>query len=402
MPLDSNMTNTVYSFPHIEDYIEIISGYRKPDGSNNHSIFLVPEALINLARYDVKVIESFASQSQNNIGYTDRQAVLARDLVLKYDRQLFKHQVDITPIKTNPQFRLPLRTIDRTSRIWVEDNQIKIRFPYDNTTIELIRDQSKEGKGSIKFNREKRIWEAALTEYNVNWVYTFSKTHKFEIDSSLQQVMNLILEVEKKPYSIELFYSDNKVWLTNGTDSLLEYMAINLGGFRPENILRLIDWAPILGYTVAKDIEETVINELGTRFWSLCANRELKVDLNNSYSDQIEEIVKYAQATERFPIYVYEPDLSDRLTMLFMRHFLKDEIVNLDSHGVINEKTKLVYTRKIPKAQVNTIPLLISSSGMLFGGDRQVWIQTADKVVYFTKDVYNKNVKKGQEVCKLN
>ena len=85
-----------------------------------------------------------------------------------------------------------------------------------------------------------------------------------------------------------------------------------------------------------------------------------------------------------------------------MRHFLKDEIVNLDSHGVINEKTKLVYTRKIPKAQVNTIPLLISSSGMLFGGDRQVWIQTADKVVYFTKDVYNKNVKKGQEVCKLN
>jgi hypothetical protein len=43
---------------------------------------------------------------------------------------------------------------------------------------------------------------------------------------------------------------------------------------------------------------------------------------------------------------------------------------------------------------------LVSSAGMLHGGDRQIWIQTAEKIVYFTKDVYTKN-SKGPEVCKL-
>ena len=44
---------------------------------------------------------------------------------------------------------------------------------------------------------------------------------------------------------------------------------------------------------------------------------------------------------------------------------------------------------------------MVSSAGMLFGGDRQVWIQTAEKVVYFTNEVYNKNTK-GPSVCKLD
>jgi len=45
--------------------------------------------------------------------------------------------------------------------------------------------------------------------------------------------------------------------------------------------------------------------------------------------------------------------------------------------------------------------LLVSGAGMLHGGDRQIWIQTAEKVVYFAKDVYN-TMTKGRQVCKLD
>jgi hypothetical protein len=38
---------------------------------------------------------------------------------------------------------------------------------------------------------------------------------------------------------------------------------------------------------------------------------------------------------------------------------------------------------------------------MLFGGDRQLWIQQAEKIVYFTDAVYNKGSDKGKELCKL-
>jgi hypothetical protein len=104
--------------------------------------------------------------------------------------------------------------------------------------------------------------------------------------------------------------------------------------------------------------------------------------------DQIAEIVKYATENNRFPIYIYEPDLSDRLYLAFEQYF-PTQMARLGK-GIIDSAVKVVHTDKIPRTAVERIPLLVSSAGMLFGGDRQIWIQTAEKVVYFTKDIYNK------------
>jgi hypothetical protein len=391
------------SFPHVEDYIEIIAGYRDPSGKNKHSIFQLPESPINLARYDVKVIESFAEQSNNNIAFTDRQAKLATDLVTKYERQLYKLGVDITPVKNNAEFRIPLREIDRTSRAWVENDTINLKFPYLVDVIDTIRTESKSSRGSIKWQHNKKHWSADLTEHNVNWVYTFARQHNFEIDLSLIRVMDLLLAAEKEPYAIELRADPVTLSITNAHDTLTEYVNEKLGGLSADNLLTLVDNAPILGYTVDKVIEEVVIEAHGTRFWSLCANRELKVDTITN-STLVKEIAEYARATNRFPIFVYEPDLSGRLLNEFNKYFA-GQLIQLGKQNTnnitVNPKVKVVYCTKIPRHPFDCIPLMVSSAGMLFGGDRQMWIQTAEKVVYFTKDVYNKN-SKGPDVCKLN
>lgn len=387
-----------FQHPHIEDYIEIIAGYREPNGKNNYSVFSVGEPIINLARYDMKVIPSLALQSCGGQGYTDKQAKLAVDLIIKYERQLAKHNLSIDPVR-NPVYRLPLRTIDRSTRVWIEDDKIKLKFPYDIKLVDLMRDTAKLSKGSIKFNRTERIQEADLTEWNLSWLYAFAKTNTFEIDPSVEKLMNLILQVEKNPYAIELCYSNDKVWLTNATDSLCEYIAEHLGQLTPDNIIPLIDLAPILGYTVHRDIAETVAQEFGPRFWSLCANRQLKVDSLTS-PHLVKDIAEYARVTNRFPIFVFEPDLSGRLLTEFHK-FFPDQIHTLDSKIEIDYTAKVIYTTKIPRKPIGRIPLMISSAGMLHGGDRQIWIQSAEKVVYFAKEVYN-NTTKGTQVCKLD
>ena len=396
------MANT-YSYPHIEDYIEIIAGYKDPSGKPKYSIFQLPESSINLARYDVKVVESFAEQAHNSVAFTDRQAKLATDLVIKYERQLFKLGVDITPVKTEAKFRLPLREIDRTSRVWVEDDIIKLKFPYIATVIESIRDESKSSRGAIKWQHDKKYWAADLTEHNVNWVYTFAQQHNFEIDPTLKQTMDLLLATETTSYKIELRADSDTLTITNAHDTLTEYVNEHLGGLTTDNLLTLVDNAPILGYAVDRVIEEVVIEAYGTRFWSLCANRELKVD---SMTNQtlVKSIADYAHATNRFPIFVYEPDLSDRLLNEFNKYFAGQMIRlgNQKTNSItIDEKVKVIYCTKIPKYSFDRIPLMISSAGMMYGGDRQMWIQTAEKVVYFTKDVYNKH-SKGPDVCKLD
>jgi hypothetical protein len=385
------MANT-YTYPHVEDYIEIIAGYRDPSGKNKQNIFLLPESPISLARYDVKVVESFAQQIANDLGFTDRQSLLAIQLVIKYERQLYKLGVDITPVKTNPQFKNPIRTIDRTVRAWVENDQINVRFPYNIELIEQFRTEGKQSKGAIRWDHDNKYWVADLTENNLNWMYAFLQANNFSIDPSLKSLMDLITDCEKIPYSIEL-QAREQLEISNATDSLKEYVVNTFGGFDLENLLKLVDNSAILGYSVEKVIEETVIEAYGPRFYSLCTNRELKADANN-VEKLIAEIVKYATATNRWPIYVYEPDLSNRLTMLFMRHFHnKEEVCKLDAKEKITEHTRLVYTEKIPRNPTGRIPLLISGSAMLFGGDRQLWLQNAEKVVYFNNDVYKKNPK---------
>jgi hypothetical protein len=393
-----------YIYPHVEDYIEIIAGYKSPDGKNKQNIFLTPEPAINLARYDVKVVESFAQQSQNNTGFTDKQAALATALVVKYERQLTKLDVDITPVKDRPEYRIPIRAIDRTSRVWVENDIICIRFPFNNEMIETVRAESKVSQGNIHWEHEKKYWVADLTEHNVNWVYTFAQSHNFEIDKSLSDLMNKLLAVESQPYKIELTYSNDQVGITNAPTTLLEYVEENLGGLNPDNLLPLVDNAPILGYTIDRMIEETVIEAYGTRFYSLCANNELKCNPLIS-NNLVDDIVQYARATNRFPIYVYEPDLSGRLKTEFNKYFV-GQMMTLDNKVMdtgITDEIKVVYTTKIPRTPMTgRIPLLVSSAGMLFGGDRQIWVQNAEKVVYFTTDVYNKKKDKGHKVCKLD
>jgi hypothetical protein len=215
--------------------------------------------------------------------------------------------------------------------------------------------------------------------------------------------MYLLLTAEKIPYKIELRTDSDTLTITNAHDTLTEYVNKNLGGVSTDNLLTLVDNAPILGYTVDKVIEEVVIEAYGTRFWSLCANRELKVE-SAANNNLVKSIADYAHATNRFPIFVYEADLSDRLLNEFNKYFAGQMIRlgNQKTNSItIDDKVKVIYCNKIPKHPFDRIPLMVSSAGMMYGGDRQMWIQTAEKIVYFTKDVYNKH-SKGPEVCKLD
>jgi hypothetical protein len=41
----------------------------------------------------------------------------------------------------------------------------------------------------------------------------------------------------------------------------------------------------------------------------------------------------------------------------------------------------------------NTIPLLVSTQGMMFGGEKSLLLQRAEKVVFFAEDVYTSKKK---------
>jgi hypothetical protein len=231
----------------------------------------------------------------------------------------------------------------------------------------------------------------ALTEYNLTWVATFASINKFEIASSVQELVELLLAAEADKYQIELYVDNDRLQLRNAPETLSEYISTHIGELTFGNLLRLADYSGILGYTLHADLETALAREYGYRFVHLLTNRELKLDPATMLSDDnFTSVVDYAIACDRLPVYIYEPDLSYKLLPRIRTMFSDEEIVEVNHNAVlstVNSKTKVVY---ITKPVSMPIPLLISTAGMIYGGQKEIMIQQAEKIVYCASEVYNR------------
>jgi hypothetical protein len=365
-------------FTHVEDYLEVIVGHRDPVSGKLRNQWLNDiEPIINLARYDVKVLESMATSVSVSQFLTLRQAELLVKIVLKYERQLRAQGIDVNPVR-QPVWRLPLRSLDYTCSLRRDGDRLLIRFPFNNDHIGDIRDFSKTSQGAVTWDRDRRVWTAAITEYNVSWLTTWANQHRFEIDSAVYHAMDQIHQVESQPYAIELYIRGDQLDIRNSPDSLREYIQAH-GGFGLDRLLYLVDMSGVLGYTVEPAIAESIIATRGSKFYNLLVHRELRLDpAKFANNNDFDTVLDYAEAVGRGPVVIYEPDSSYRMLKQLQQRVGTDEVFKMQQY--IHTQQPIVD---------RPIGLLISSAGMIFGGDRQHMLQQAEKVVYVAQEVYN-------------
>ena len=374
------------TFPYIEDYLEIIAGYRDTSGTATHSVFAEYNPIVNLARYDVKILESIAWSTLDGTALTERQGELAVKLVLKYARQLAQKDIDISPAET-PKWRHTLRKMDYSRRLYINDDQLCLRFPYENQLIEDIRKFSKDSQGSIAWIKPQKVWQIALTEYNLSWMHTWASFQGFEIAAEVTQLFDAIKQVEQSDYAVELSINNNQLVIQNAQQSLIDYVETNLGGFDLDNLLRLVDQSAVLGYTLSAEIESAVTETYGAQIYNLLSCREIKIDPESpTFESDLDQVFEYAGLVDRWPVVVYESSGNQQLKTAV-------------ESRVDSAADRFIYTNK-PNRSLQSIPLLVSSAGMIFGGDKQIMIQRAEKVVYCAAEVYNtKQVTKVKSIA---
>lgn len=378
------------TFSHIEDYMEVIAGERDPVTGKLYGLFSSTPPIVSLARYDVNIVNSMAAATMDGRALTDKQAELAVKIVLKYRKQLEKIGIDVKPAET-PQFRLGIRNIDRRRMLYIEGDNIVLKFPYDTKLIDDIRDLSKISQGAWRFQQESKQWHLAITETNVVSAYGFATNHQFEIADNFKSYLQTVVDCESRPYEIKLTKDNGRLSITNAPKSL-EAAINNYCGFDSSNINQLVDESTVYGYTVDKSIEEDLVNLHGPRIYNLMTAKESKFS-PTSGEDVLEDLVRYAEVTGRYPIYVYEPDLSDRLFKNFVgRYFHPDDIYQTQHLKRTSEyvNKKVIYFNKYLTSWDQPIKLLVSGQGMMYGGEKSMLLQQAEKIVYFATEVYNK------------
>ena len=160
----------------------------------------------------------------------------------------------------------------------------------------------------------------------------------------------------------------------------------------------MIDHADILGYTIDDDIETAAIASTSPRMFNLMKNKDSKIGSSDTERNFV-DLIKYAAHTNRWPIYIYEPNLSNYLLGLAQQHFGNQLVVATGKELPDITKARAIHFTKYHSQWNTPIPLLLSSAGMLYGGEKQMLIDRAEKVVYFAHDVYNKSSRGANPVA---
>jgi hypothetical protein len=380
------------TYTYVEDYLEVINGDRNPTTGKIYGLFDSTPPIVSLARYDVQVLDSMSSATQSGRALTDRQAELAVKIIQKYQKQLEKLEISIDPIRT-PQYRHGIRTIDRRRLLYVDNDKIVLQFPYDNKLINDIRDLSKLSQGNWSFDNNKRAWSLAITETNVIAANGFAKNNQFELDESFVKYVLEVESCEKIPYEIKLTKTNSGLEITNAAKSLVEAID-NYFGFDSSNVDTLVDNSAIYGYTVDQSILDDTTTRHNARVCNLMLAQETKF-APNSDGTVVKDIINYANIVGRYPIYVYEPDMSNKLFENFVRaNFADDDIYKVQTleKPKATVHKKVIYFNRYSAHWSQPIPLLISGQGMMYGGEKTLLMQQSEKIIYFTTEVYKKNV----------
>jgi hypothetical protein len=374
-------------FPHVEDYLELLAGYDPDDATN---ILGLNNFTFNLARYDVNIINSMASDTKwHNQALSDRQSELAVKLIMNYRRQFAKQGIDITPVET-PVFRLQPRKIDRTRTLSLTPECMILKFPYDKSMIAELQEYKKNSQGNMHWDHNSKAWHCGITEANVNWLVTWSSQHGFEIDPAISEMFEQILVCEQTPYEIKLMLTQTLqglgLTITNAAPSLVDYINEHLGGFGLENAVKLIDYSGVLGYTYDENLIRPALLDIFKDQRSAHIVRTA-----DGYS--WDRIFDYAEIVGRYPICIFDPgligvDLSrfDERDILRFNTSGKTKTCDYNIHDV-----KVVYANKIPPTWTYPVPLLVSTAHLMHGGNRAIWLNTAEKIIYHCETLLREN-----------
>jgi hypothetical protein len=362
------------TYPHVEDYLEYLAGYEV-----GITALIMPNVTkISLARYDIQIVNSMANTTAFGTGLTEKQAILACKLVLKYRRQFAKLGIDVTPVE-NPQFRIPVRKLDTTKAVWIEDDVIMVKFPYNDMLIkELHTYRSEQSQGRVFFDRDAKRWQFAITEPNVNWLYTWADMIGFDIAPAVKELFDKILECEKQPHEIKLVHDNSKYTITNAAKSLLEYIENHLGGFGLDNKIRLVDYSGLGGYTV----DDSILATCPQAMHYISTKHAVHVQPS---PDNLNMIFDYAEQTNRYPICIFNPTMFE----IDLSRFEEKDIVRFDRNGKTATSeydpydVKVVYAQKIPKTWDWPVPLMVTTFEMMFGGKKMDWSRRAEKIIYY-------------------
>lgn len=257
-----------------------------------------------VATNDNKVLSSLSKQFNRQLGLTDRQLMLAQEIINNYTDELIKFS-DYDSTLSN--LRLPIRQIDRSKwiRIVKLDNDIKIgvRFIFNSKYISKITEMRKMSTdNSLQYDRKEKIHYFDFNEKNCYALVNLFKENSFEIQEEILTIYKKLEKVirNRKDYAPGIFNYQLKNLSVPGKTYALEL----LGEPDQNNLHMYYERRRELGLIDfdSQDVKEC-FNKLSPLTEKLCTRTKNEIFIDaDEFS--LDHILHSIHSLDRFPLLI--------------------------------------------------------------------------------------------------
>tara|TARA_B110000503_G_scaffold4309_1_gene5718 strand:+ start:48 stop:1217 length:1170 start_codon:yes stop_codon:yes gene_type:complete len=330
---------------NIEDCLEYLAGLHKSP------------ATFSIEKTDYTIMNSIARQVFRGTALTDRQFNLMKEKLVNYKQQFVEAGVDNFDDVIS-KTREPIREIDRSKYIKIDNDNIIVRFPFKKTDIMLIHEISPGYGYSHNKGSHQHIFD--YTEINVLSILDQFSKKDFIIDDELIEVYNKIKSIKNNPQEYLSGISNNQ--LINIKPALTSVIQTELGELTNETVTQFVDRRFRYGFNYIEDLPSiTLAQKIATR-------KEVSY-LSKPSLENSSEILSALWDLNRFPMLVIlDPDDAEQQLHELANHYR--DILNPEEQSVLFrlEEADAGFNQLVKDRKLNN------------------WVDTTTKLVYISKN----------------
>ena len=343
---------------NLEDCLEHLAGLRESP------------VKFTIEKTDATIMNSIARQCFKGMALTDRQSALMQEKLQTYRDQFINLDWDFDYAVN--QLRQPLRSIDRSKYIKVEDNSIVVRFPFNKTDIVYVQEAANKCQ---EYHHQKgtHVHHFAYNERNIlNLLDRFTKKD-FVIDEELLHVYDTVREIYNNPTEY-LSGIDDDYNLININPTLALTIQKEVGESSAENFTKLYDRRFRYGFNHVANLDKAR-NELAHEI----ASRKDKTYHSVPSIESTDSILSALWELDRFPLLVVlDPIHAEEQLHTFANHYR--DILDPQEQSVLfrSEEKDAGFNQLIKDRKLNN------------------WVDKTTKVVYISKSKLPKLLVKNE------
>lgn len=330
--------------------------------------FVVNSDTIELMPSDKGILTSIDRQLKRGSALTDRQHALIKTKLVSYKNFVNTNFVDFDTALDILKY--PLRSVDRSKTVTVENGHIMVKFPFSKKTIVLLDDVIEKCRRFYSHAKGTNVHQFKLNEITVEMIVDAFYNKNFFIDEEIMDHYKKVKEAKMNPNVIVPGVYNNE--LKNFRQPALDFIKGEIGEISPENLIKLYDRRRRYG------IAHIVCEDPGDLIGNIAFRDDTEIAIDPAkYS--LNDIVYAVMELDRFPLLVLVDDdktldnvatvynafkgivPNDKQTVLFrvdtngdynLNNFVHDQKLN----NWLDKNTQIVYINK------NKLPKLLLRS----------------------------------------